>query len=134
MKTIDAGTLESGTVARNCTRYDSNDHVIESDICFNTGVYNLTYSPQASSCSGSYDVLRPLIHEVGHTYGMKDKEAATSYRQTMYMASFMCSVSARDLGRSDVLICGTSTKTRRGDRTREGAPWRQDGRGAAHAA
>jgi hypothetical protein len=72
--TIDAGDLPSGTVAVNCTW----------------------------STSNSYDVLGVLTHETGHTYGLKDKEAASSRRQTMYYQSFYCSVSPRDLGRSDV--------------------------------
>jgi len=99
--TIDAGDLSTGVVAANCTWTNDSEDVIESDIRFNIGDYDFTYTP-ATDCSGHYDVRSVMAHEVGHTYGMKDKEAPSSVYQTMYYASHRCHSWARDLGKSDL--------------------------------
>lgn len=100
--TIDDGNLDGGTIAANCTWTNSDGTVIESDIRFNTTDHDFTYSPGGSSCSRHYDVYSVLTHEIGHTYGMKDKEAPSSVYQTMYYQSFPCRAFARNLGKSDV--------------------------------
>jgi hypothetical protein len=102
--TIDAGNLANDTDAANCAwANEDSGTVLESDIRFNTTDQDFTYTPAASSCNNDYDVLSVLTHEIGHTYGMKDKEAASSVYQTMYFQSFTCRTFARGLGRSDVV-------------------------------
>ncbi|MXG89119.1 hypothetical protein [Nocardioides flavescens] len=101
VSTIDAGNLDGGYVAMNCTWYNSSNVVFESDIRFNTADDDFTYTP-GSGCSTQYDVDSVMTHEMGHTLGMKDKTGAENSWQTMYGTSFPCKAFARNLGRSDV--------------------------------
>jgi hypothetical protein len=104
---IDTGNLDragSGTyVGLNCTWWDDNWQLTESDIRFNVTDEDFTYTPGSSTCDDNdYDVLSVMTHETGHTYGMKDKEDDINYYQTMFGTSFPCRSWARNLGRSDV--------------------------------
>lgn len=103
--TVDAGNLDDPgrdtTVALNCTWWNDDDRVLESDIRFNTTEQDFTYTP-FSHCSGDYDVWSIMTHEIGHSYGMKDKSGAVNRYQTMHEEGDPCTSHARNLGRSDV--------------------------------
>lgn len=107
---IDTGNLDTaaaGTyIALNCTWWNDDNRVIESDIRFNTTNFDFTYTPTADNCNISnpdYDVRSLMTHEVGHTYGMKDKEGDVNHYQSMYHVGTACVNYQRDLGWSDIL-------------------------------
>ncbi|WP_416978207.1 matrixin family metalloprotease [Streptomyces sp. T028] len=101
----DTGDLGGDVVALTCSwsrRIPGRpDALREADVRFNVDDYVFTNSPSAH-CTDAYDIRSVATHEAGHVFGLAHVGPGHE-GLTMYPTSFVCSTSARTLGRGDVL-------------------------------
>ncbi|GKQ39916.1 hypothetical protein ALMP_64430 [Streptomyces sp. A012304] len=101
----DAGPLTSAVVATTCTWSrpvaGGPDWLKEADVRFNTGAYTFTNNP-TGACTNAYDIRSVATHEAGHVFGLAHVGSGHE-AQTMYTNSFVCTTTARTLGKGDVL-------------------------------
>ncbi|MCX5171578.1 matrixin family metalloprotease [Streptomyces antibioticus] len=103
----DAGDLSSGVVATTCSWSNPvpgprPDQLIEADVRFNIRHYRFTNNPHSDTCDNAYDIRSVATHEAGHVFGLGHAGPGHG-NLTMYANSYICSTSARTLGKGDVL-------------------------------
>ncbi|USQ83543.1 matrixin family metalloprotease [Streptomyces phaeoluteigriseus] len=101
----DAGDLSAGVVATTCSWSRAvpggPDALREADVRFNTRDHTFT-DRLTDTCSNTYDLRSVATHEAGHVFGLAHV-GQSHESQTMFTNSFVCSTTARTLGRGDVL-------------------------------
>ncbi|MCX4765039.1 matrixin family metalloprotease [Streptomyces sp. NBC_01275] len=106
MSVWDAGDLSTVAVATTCTWSrpvpGGPDRLLEADVRFNTHDYTFTNDPAGTGCANDYDIRGVATHEAGHVFGL-GHAGARHENLTMFANSFPCSMSARTLGKGDVL-------------------------------
>jgi hypothetical protein len=99
---VSFGVLPEEVVAIACT-YSERGDIWQSDILLNDGWGVFTLDP-GDSCVDSFDLQSVLTHERGHSFGLghvPENAEAADLTMSPYMGR--CDLSARTLGRGDVL-------------------------------
>lgn len=101
----DAGDLSSDAVATTCSWSrpvaGRPDALMEADVRFNIHDYTFTDHP-TGTCDNAYDLRSVATHEAGHVFGLGHSGDGHE-NLTMYANSYVCSTTARTLGKGDVL-------------------------------